>query len=439
MFGLTEENINNSTFAVPHFQLNGRLESANGVLSARIPAAVDELCVLKSKSRSESLAKVIGFENGLVRLLPFHPCADLTTETRVCPLRRRLSVPCGPSLLGRILNGVGDPIDRKGPVGNCEFRNATQLNVPDPLQRTRIDTPLFTGQRVIDGFLSLGLGQRVGLFAGSGVGKSTLLGEIAKQARVDCNVILLIGERGREVLPFLEDCLGPTGLERSVVVIATSDETPMMRVQAVQTGVIIADYFRSQGQQVMLMIDSLTRLAMAQREIGLLLGEPPTSRGYTPSVFQLLANTLEMLGNSDAGGITAITTVLVDADDMDDPIADSVRSIVDGHIVLSRHLAELGHYPAVDLGASVSRVFDDVTSEEHRHCSRKIRRILAIYNDNIDLIKTGAYEPGSSLEMDDAIRLIPSVNGLLQQSTDEFISQEELQKTMKALASQWRH
>ena len=213
----------------------------------------------------------------------------------------------------------------------------------------------------------------------------------------------------------------------------------MMRVQAVQTGVIIADCFRRQGQQVMLMLDSLTRLAMAQREIGLLLGEPPTSRGYTPSVFQMLSNTMEMLGNSDFGGITAIATVLVDADDMDDPIADCVRSIVDGHIVLSRQLAELGHYPAVDLVASISRAFDCVTSEEHQRCARQLRRILAIYNDNIDLVRTGAYEPGSSPELDDAIRLMPAMNRLLQQSIGEFTSAEAMQKTMAELAAGWRH
>ena len=437
MLGLSEANIRSAAASVAAFRLEGQLESAVGILSSPIPAALDEVCVIQTPDGGSAMAKVIGFENGLARLLPFQACSTLTTETKVRPLGRSLSVPCGQSLFGRVLNGLGEPIDGKGPLIGCQRRRATDLKVPDPLRRSRIQAPLITGQRAIDGFLTLGRGQRVGLFAGSGVGKSTLLGEIAKRAQVDCNVILMIGERGREVRPFLEDCLGQEGLARSVVVVATSDETPLMRVQAVQTGVLIADHFRHQGHQVMLMLDSLTRLAMAQREVGLLLGEPPTARGYTPSVFQLLSNTLEMLGNSDVGGISAIATVLVDGDDMDDPIADCVRAIVDGHIVLSRRLAEMGHYPPVSLDASVSRLFFDLTDEAHQAAAKKLRQAIAIYNDNIDFVRTGAYEPGSYPALDDAIRLMPSITKFLQQSIGEVAKSPV--ETMKTIAQQWRH
>jgi flagellum-specific ATP synthase len=301
-----------------------------------------------------------------------------------------------------------------------------------------------TGQRAIDGLLTCGQGQRVGIFAGSGVGKSTLLGEIAKGSDADVNVIALIGERGREVKPFLEDCLGPEGMARSVVVVATCEQSPLMRVRAAQAAIAMADHFRAdgvgpdgRGANVLFMLDSLTRLAMAQREMGLALGEPPSARGYTPSVFQLLATTVERLGNAAVGGITAILTVLVDGDDLDEPISDSVRSLVDGHIVLERRLAERGHYPAINIGQSVSRIAQDVIDADHKVAARKIRAILATYAEVADLIRIGAYARGSSPQVDKAVELLPAVEAFLRQSVGERTALAQTREAMARIAAAW--
>jgi flagellum-specific ATP synthase len=300
-----------------------------------------------------------------------------------------------------------------------------------------VDLPFVTGQRVIDGLLTCGRGQRIGLFSGSGVGKSTPLGEIARHAVADVNVIVLVGERGREVRPFLEDCLGADGLERSAVVVATADETPLMRVRAVSTAITIADHFRREGLNVLFLLDSLTRMATAQREIGLARGEPPTARGYTPSVFSLIASTLEALGNSESGSITGILTVLVDGDDLDEPITDAARSVLDGHVVLSRKLAEKGHFPAVDVGASISRVFRDVTTPEHQTAARKIRAIMATHAEVADLIQIGAYQKGSVPQIDRAVELLPRVHEFLQQPAGTWSSQSETEERMHKLAEAW--
>jgi flagellum-specific ATP synthase len=339
-------------------------------------------------------------------------------------------------LLGRIVDGMGAPIDGKGPI-LTNVNRETVAKVPDALTRQRIEKPLQTGLRAIDGLLTMGVGQRVGLFSGSGVGKSTLLGEIAKYSSADCNVIALVGERGREVRPFLEDCLGPTGLQRSVIVLATSDQTPLMRVRAVQTAVTIANEFRRNGNNVLFMLDSLTRLAMAQREIGLLMGEPPTARGYTPSVFQLLASTLEQLGNSATGSVTALATVLVDGDDMNDPIADAVRAVVDGHIVLNRRLAERGHFPAIDVSASISRTFMDVTSASHQEAARTVKRAIATYQTNADLIRAGAYQRGAAADIDLAIELMPKIDTFLQQGIEQHSAFEDTIYELMQLAARW--
>jgi flagellum-specific ATP synthase len=439
MLGLNLDKLNSAIRSTEAFLPTGRLHSARGTLCARVPVSMYEICQLVTPGESDLYAEVIGFEDGMARLLPYHTGVQLTNKSRVRPLGRSATVPCGSPLLGRVIDGLGNPIDGLGPIENCHRRNVVDLKVPPPLSRPRIDTVLPTRQRAIDGFLTIGLGQRIGLFAGSGVGKSTLLGEIAKSAEVDCNVIVLVGERGREVKPFIDDCLGPDGLKRSVVIVATSDETPLMRVRSVQSAVTIADSLRGEGKQVLMLVDSLTRLAMAQREIGLALGEPPTSRGYTPSVFQLLASTLEQLGNCEDGGITAITTVLVDADDMDDPIADCVRSIVDGHIVLSRKIAERGHFPAIDVSASISRTFNELATREQHAAAMKLRALLATYNENVDFIRTGAYVPGSSAELDDAIRLMPMLNQLLRQSIDEPAPFATTLQALHILANEWKH
>ncbi|MEM7312985.1 MAG: FliI/YscN family ATPase [Planctomycetota bacterium] len=439
MLGVDFDEMRTTVRTTESFLPTGRLHSARGTLSARVPVSLHEICHLRTPGEADLYAEVIGFEDGLARLLPYHSGVRLTNKSKVRPLGRTAVIPCGSQLLGRVIDGLGNPIDGLGEIVNCRRRSVLELKVPPPLLRPRIEEVLPTQQRAIDGFLTIGLGQRIGLFAGSGVGKSTLLGEIAKSAEVDCNVIVLVGERGREVKPFIDDCLGPEGLKRSIVVVATSDATPLMRVRSVQSAVTIADSLRGEGKQVLMLIDSLTRLAMAQREIGLALGEPPTSRGYTPSVFQLLASTLEQLGNCQSGGITAIATVLVDGDDMEDPIADCVRSIVDGHIVLSRKIAERGHFPAIDVSASISRTFHDLASPHQVEAATRLRALMATYNENVDFIRTGAYVPGASAELDDAIRLMPRLNRLLQQPINQPESWDSTIEAMTQLAYEWTH
>jgi len=384
------------------------------MLTARIPSSIGELCEIRTATDERLLAEVVGVQDEQSQVMSFHHAAGLRPGCEVIAMGRRVSVPVGPSLLGRVLNGLGQPIDDQGPLSVRRWKPVDQ-ETPAALSRQRITQPLVTGQRVIDGLLTIGCGQRVGLFAGSGVGKSTLMGEIAKHATADLNVICLVGERGREVLPFLEDCLGEEGRRRSVVVVATSDETPLMRIQAVRTAITIADDFRSRGANVLFFLDSLTRLAFAQRELGLLRGEPPGTRGYPPSVYTLLASTLEKLGNDDVGSITGLITVLVDGDDMDEPIADAARSILDGHIVLSRKIAARGQYPAVDVLYSLSRLFREVTTREHQQAAQRLRQILATYDEVSDLIQLGMYQKGASPQIDEAILLMPQILAFLKQ------------------------
>ncbi len=418
------------------FRTVGKLRSAHNILTASFPAAVGDLCEIKLDASRRQLAEVIGFERGIAQILPFENTEGLRVDSVVVGLNRPRSVPVGNGLLGRVLDGLARPLDGKGPVRAS--RSVTpSLLPPAALSRKRITQPLVTGQRVLDGLLTLGQGQRVGLFAGSGVGKSTLLGEIAKGATSDVNVIALIGERGREVRPFLDDCLGDTGLKRSVTIVSTADQTPLMRVRAAETAVAIADAFRKDGANVLFMLDSMTRIAYAQREIGLQLGEPPSSRGYTPSVFQVMSRLLEQLGNDKQGTITGIVTVLVDGDDMDEPIADAVRSIVDGHIVLDRHLAEKGHFPAVHVGRSISRVFRDVTPVSHQQAAAKVKSLMATHEEVADLIRVGAYESGSSSQVDGAIKLVPAVNTLLRQDVGEFTSFDDTVNALSQIAAAW--
>ena len=425
-----------STFEA--FQTVGRLKSVEGILSGRFPAAVGDLCELRCPHRMPQLAEVVGFSGGTARILPFHDPEGLSERATLVSVNRRLRMPFGPELLGRVINALGVPIDG-GEALNCRRHLPVTLDTPAPLSRRRIQTPFITGQRVIDGLLTCGVGQRIGLFAGSGVGKSTLLGEIARGSSSDVNVLAFVGERGREVRPFLEDCLGRDGLDKSVVVVSTSEQTPLMRVRAAQSAITIADGFRKQGASVLLLLDSMTRIAMAQREIGLLLGEPPTARGYTPSVFQLLSHLLEQLGNSEHGSITGFVTVLVDGDDMDEPIADAVRSLVDGHVVLNRLLAEQGHYPAIDLSQSISRVFAYVTDSEQQVAARRLRALRSTYDQAADLIRIGAYKSGASDEIDDAIRLLPAVNAFVRQQPGEFSDFATTLAALRQIANAWRH
>ena len=331
-----------------------------------------------------------------------------------------LSVNVGTSLLGRVIDGLGRPIDGKGAIEPDELRSVNNAP-PNPLTRKRITEPIATGIRSIDTLLTCGKGQRVGIFAGSGVGKSVMLGMIARRTSADVNVICLVGERGREVGEFLDRELGEEGLNRSVVLVATSDQAALIRIKAVFMATTIAEYFRDQGLDVMLLMDSVTRFAMAQREVGLAIGEPPTTKGYTPSVFALLPKVLERAGNSNKGSITGLYTVLVEGDDMNEPVADAVRSILDGHIVLSRRLASAGHYPAVDVLESISRVMPSVTKEDHRQAVHKILDMMATYREAEDLINIGAYVKGSNPRIDMAIGRIGAIRSFLRQRSDEQV------------------
>jgi flagellum-specific ATP synthase len=347
-------------------------------------------------------------------------------------LGKPLSIKVSEELLGRLLNGVGEPMDDKGPITGEDF--AITNPPPNPLLRERIHEPLPLGVKALDGLLTVGRGQRIGIFAGSGVGKSTLMGMIARNTKADINVIALIGERGREVREFLEKDLGEEGIKRSVLVIATSDQPALVRVKAAEVATSVAEYFRSQGKNVLLLMDSLTRFAMAQREIGLATGEPPVTRGYTPSVFAVMPKLLERAGNSEVGSITGIYTVLVDGDDLTEIITDIARGILDGHIVLNRKIANRNHYPAIDILASVSRVMPDVVSKEHIQASNEIKKIMAVYKDAEDLINIGAYQRGSSAEIDDAIDRNPSINSFLTQSVgDRFEFDDEVRMLMNIL------
>jgi flagellum-specific ATP synthase len=378
-----------------------------------------DLCYITSPDDGFSLpAEVVGFRENSVLLMPLGELHGIGPGCQVVSARRTLTVSVGRSLLGRILDGLGNPIDGKGPLtGSAEY--PLHAVPPPPLSRQRITDRISVGVRAVDGLLTLGRGQRVGIMAGSGVGKSTLLGMVARNTEADISVIALVGERGREVREFIERDLGEEGLKRSVVVVATSDQPALLRLKGAMTATAVAEYFRDQGLNVVLMMDSVTRFAVAQREVGLTVGEPPATRGYTPSVFALLPKLLERSGAGERGSITGIYTVLVDGDDMNEPIADAARSILDGHIVLSRALAAQNHYPAIDILQSISRLMLEIVDEEHWDAAQKIRTLLATYRDAEDLINIGAYAQGSNPAIDQAIRMIGPIREFLRQSVRE--------------------
>lgn len=387
---------------------------------------VGEACLISSADKSKHvLAEVVGFKDNRILLMPLDDMEGIGPGSHVESIGHPLQVSVSEKLLGRVLDGLGKPIDGLGPLYTNELYNI-ENGAPDPLKRDRIVDILPIGVKAIDGLLTVGKGQRVGIFAGSGVGKSTLLGMIAMNTKADVNVIALIGERGREVREFLERDLGPEGLKRSVVIVATSDKPAMVRQKAAKTATAIAEYFRDSGKNVLLMMDSLTRFSMAQREIGLAIGEPPVSRGYTPSVFAVMPKLLERAGNSDKGSITALYTVLVDGDDMNEPITDAARGILDGHVVLSRKLANKNHYPAIDILQSVSRVMSEVVTKEHKSDANYLTSLVATYRDAEDLINIGAYSKGSNEDIDESIRKIKEVNKFLQQDVLDIISIEEV-------------
>lgn len=383
-------------------------------------ACLGEACVIQVQGQQEILAEVVGFREGRVLLMPMDSMAGIALGNAVRRAPAGLQPGFTETYLGRVIDGLGQPIDG---LPLPPKQSSVMLDAPPPnaLERRPIEHIFETGVRAIDSTLTMGVGQRIGLFAGSGVGKSTLLGMIARGSSADVNVIALIGERGREVREFLEKSLGPEGLARSVVVAATSDQSPLLRIRAAKLATAIAEAFRERGKEVLLMMDSVTRVALAQREIGLAVGEPPTTRGYTPSVFTLLPKLLERSGNSARGSITAIYTTLVEGDDMNEPIADAVRGILDGHFVLSRKKAHQNHYPALDVLASVSRLMNELATENHRSQAAKLRELLATFEESKDLVNLGAYTPGNSPKIDEALAKKPLLDGFLRQDLRERI------------------
>lgn len=371
----------------------------------------------------------MGFRDNKVLLMPLGELHSIGPGCDVVGTGKPLSVQVGSELLGKVLDGLGQPLD--GSIIPARMPHYSTHNVPqNPLNRPRVQEPISIGVRAIDGLLSIGKGQRVGIFAGSGVGKSTLMGMIARNTSADVNVIALIGERGREVLDFIERDLGPEGLKRSVVIVATSDQPALIRIKGALIATTIAEYFRDRGLNVMLMMDSVTRYAMAQREVGLAVGEPPAMRGYTPSVFASLPKLLERAGTGPTGSITAFYTVLVDGDDMNEPIADAVRGILDGHIVLNRNIANKGHFPAIDVLASISRVMKDISPEEQIDASENVKRLMAIYKDSEDLINIGAYQQGSNADIDESIEYIGRIWDFTKQKVNEKTTLDEVQERL---------
>ncbi|MCR4398809.1 MAG: flagellar protein export ATPase FliI [Firmicutes bacterium] len=387
-------------------------------------AKLGDLCRIHPEPGKWIMAEVVGFRGGDVLLMPLGDMDGIAPGSDVVAAGRPFTVAVGMGLLGRVLDGLGRPIDG-GPPVQPDGMYPAHNSPPQPLKRARIRKPLGVGVRAIDGLLTCGRGQRLGIFSGSGVGKSTLLGMIARNTQADVSVIGLVGERGREVREFVEKDLGPEGLSRSVVVAATSDQPALVRIKAAFVATAVAEFFRDRGMDVVLMMDSVTRFAMAQREVGLAVGEPPATRGYTPSVFALLPKLLERSGTATRGSITGFYTVLVDGDDMNEPIADAVRGILDGHIVLSRELAAQGHYPAIDVLQSVSRVMVDIVGEGHVGAAVRARAVLATYREAEDLINIGAYVPGSNPRIDYARKMIDRVNSYLRQGTRERCEYEE--------------
>jgi flagellum-specific ATP synthase len=403
-------------------KVNGRVAEVIGLVIESIgpSSSLGEVCSIKSRDGEEiCLSEVVGFRSSRVLSMVLGSASSISPGSEIVASGKSFSVGVGMNLLGRVLDGLGRPMDGLGPVEYEEIRSIYSAP-PNPLERKRITQPISSGIRAIDSLLTIGKGQRIGIFAGSGVGKSVTLGMIARNSSADVNVIALVGERGREVRDFIEKELGEEGLKKSVLIVATSDQASLIRVKSSLIATTIAEYFRDRGLDVLLMMDSVTRVAMAQREVGLTIGEPPTTKGYTPSVFALLPRLLERAGNARRGSITGLYTVLVEGDDMNEPIADAARSILDGHIVLSRKLASAGHYPAIDVLESVSRVMPDVTTPEHRKAAGFVLDLLATYREAEDLINIGAYVRGSSQKIDKAVAMIEPIRSFLKQSMEEI-------------------
>lgn len=420
----------------PPVQVEGRLRRIIGMLleAEGCSAAMGSRCLVETRQGGWLETEVVGFSGDRLQLMPTGELSGIEPNARVLPINRVVDVPVGPSLLGRVIDASSQPLDGKGPLHATHYQPllATPIN---PLQRQPIREPLDVGLSALNGLLCVGRGQRLGLFAGSGVGKSVLLGMMTRFTRADIVVVALIGERGREVKEFVDHILGAEGMARAVVVATPADHSPLMRLRAAWVATAIAEYFRDQGKDVLLLMDSLTRFAQAQREISLAVGEPPATKGYPPSVFARLPALVERAGNGPAGGgsITAFYTVLAEGDDQQDPIVDSARAILDGHIVLSRSLAESGHFPAIDIEQSVSRAMSDITQSDHKRLIRRFRQTWALYQQNRDLISIGAYQRGSDPRVDEAVRLLPLMTQFLQQDTHDAVSVERAKEELLKL------
>ncbi len=422
-------------YSADTYSLTGKIENIVGmsIEASGGHAAVGDICrIYNGDSGGQVTAEVVGFKNDHILLMPYSDMAGISAGNFVRNTGTQLTLRVGEFLRGRIINALGQPIDGKGPFegGTPYCVGGSYIN---PLQRPPIRERIQFGVKAIDGMITIGKGQRIGIFAGSGVGKSTLMGMIAKNVTADINVIALVGERGREVLEFVQKDLGEEGMKRSILVVATSDQPAMLRMKCPSVATGIAEYFRDQGYDVLLMMDSLTRFAMAQREIGLAIGEPPVARGYTPSMYAEMPKLLERSGNFSRGSITGVYTVLVEGDDTNEPIADTVRGILDGHIVLSRALAHANHYPAIDISASISRLMVEIVSQEHRNLSSRIRDIMSVYEKNADLVAIGAYKPGSNRKLDFALTKIDAVNTFLTQDVNESFTYEQCLTQMEEI------
>lgn len=414
----------------------GKIEKIVGLtIEATGPVCnIGDVCrIYKQGAESDDFihAEVVGFQADKVLLMPYTDIEGIGPGSVVDNTGDKLNVKAGNALIGRIIDAMGNPLDGGAPI---KYTNMVPISgIPvNPLTRPKIAEPIELGVKAIDGLLTLGKGQRIGIFAGSGVGKSTLMGMIARKVKADLNVIALVGERGREVREFIENDLGEEGMARSVVVVATSDQPAMMRSKCPLTATAIAEYFMGQGKDVLLMMDNLTRFAMAQREVGLSIGEPPIARGYTPSIYSAMPKLLERAGCFETGSITGIYAVLVEGDDTNEPISDTVRGIIDGHIILSRKIAAQNHYPAIDILGSVSRLMSIICTEDHKDAANKLRNLLATYNANQDLITIGAYKEGTNRKLDEAISKIDKINGFLTQKTNESFDIDETVKLLKA-------
>lgn len=414
----------------------GKIENVVGMLmeaSGGRSSIGDIVMIYNEEQNCQMPAEVVGFKDGKIQIMTYEATSGITSGSFVRNTKRRLKVPVGDFLIGRIIDALGEPIDGKEGFKANRFYTVSSPYT-NPLNRPPIRERLEFGVKAIDGLNTIGKGQRIGIFAGSGVGKSTLMGMIAKNVKADINVIALVGERGREVLEFVEKDLGEEGMRRSILVVATSDQPAMLRMKCPLVATTIAEYFRDQGNDVLLMMDSLTRYAMAQREIGLAIGEPPIARGYTPSIYAEFPRLLERSGNFNKGSITGVYTVLVEGNDTNEPIADTVRGILDGHIVLSRQLANENHFPAIDIGASISRLMVDVVGEEHRRAASRFRNMLGLYQKNSDLISIGAYKKGTNTALDEAVAKINSMNAFLQQGIDESFAYDETLRLIQNIA-----